>query len=220
MQNSKLSAQGRPAFGWKTQNEESGKTNRSGVWLVVLLVCGLVGFTDASYLTVEHFRDVPPPCQINWVTQILGPWVDCGRVLTSKWASVGPVPTAALGMVFYGGILGWALIEIIGKSIQVEKYRSIKGTENMKGNWLYRNLKLVTEIRKRKLVGGVSMGEFVESGRWYQLLGVMAGAGLVTSGVLVYLMLFVIGSVCLYCMLSAVNTVVIAYVTYRIKSVS
>lgn len=65
-------------------------------WLpIVLFGAALIGFADASYLTAEHVRGVLPPCAI----------AGCDQVLTSKYASVGGLPVAALGMLYYGTVL-------------------------------------------------------------------------------------------------------------------
>lgn len=157
-------------------------------WVILLLVCGLVGLADASYLTWEHFRDVPPPCEITWVSRVLGNWVDCGRVLNSKWAMVGSIPTSMLGMMFYAGVLGWAGIELLRFKID--------------------DLRLT--------ICNKEVSELLSSKWWYRLLILMAVAGVMTSTVLVYLMIGVIGSVCLYCLLSAVNTVVIGVGTWGV----
>ena len=63
--------------------------------LVVLFVAAIIGFADSSYLTAEHVRGVVPPCTND----------GCDTVLTSTYASVGPVPLAAFGMAYYGLVL-------------------------------------------------------------------------------------------------------------------
>ncbi len=64
--------------------------------LVVFFVAALVGFADSAYLTAQHVRGVIPPC---------GPASECEAVLTSSYASVGPIPVSALGLFYYGAIL-------------------------------------------------------------------------------------------------------------------
>jgi uncharacterized membrane protein len=151
-------------------------------WLGVLLVAGVVGLADASYLTWEHYRETVPPCEITWMTRMLGSWSDCGRVLNSEWATIGGVPVAGLGVVFYAGIIIMAVMGLM-RSTELEANRP----DRMKWSGLPKTW----------------------AGRWYGILAMMAVGGLVTSGVLVYLMFGVIKSVCVYCLVSAVNTVVI-----------
>ncbi len=70
---------------------------RINKWLIIVVfAAALIGFADSSYLTAQHVRGVVPPCVLL---------SDCERVLTSKYATVGPMPVAALGMLYYGSIL-------------------------------------------------------------------------------------------------------------------
>ena len=56
----------------------------------------IIGFADSAYLTAQHIRGVIPPCVLL---------NNCELVLTSKYASIGPVPVAALGLLYYGTVL-------------------------------------------------------------------------------------------------------------------
>ena len=67
---------------------------------VLLLLC-LVGIVAASLALREHYREYgDSPCSINehW---------DCGVVNHSKYAMLGPVPVAAVG------ILGYVLMAVL-----------------------------------------------------------------------------------------------------------
>lgn len=55
-------------------------------------IVALIGFADATYLTVHHYVQVPLPCSILH---------GCETVLTSPWAMVGPIPLSAFGVIFY-----------------------------------------------------------------------------------------------------------------------
>ena len=59
---------------------------------LLLVVLALLGIFDASYLTYEKLAGVIPSC---------GAGFDCGEVLNSQWASIGPIPLSALGMLYY-----------------------------------------------------------------------------------------------------------------------
>ena len=62
-------------------------------WLLVIFASvAFVGFVDATYLTALHFLGEVPPCSI-----IEG----CEQVTTSKYATIGSVPIALLGAVYY-----------------------------------------------------------------------------------------------------------------------
>lgn len=59
---------------------------------VAFLVLAFLGFIDASYLTAHHYIGIPLPCTI-----LNG----CDTVTTSTYSTIGPVPIAALGAVYY-----------------------------------------------------------------------------------------------------------------------
>ncbi len=59
---------------------------------IFILIVSLFGFIDASYLTVEHYRGIIPPCSI-----VSG----CEQVLTSEYSTVFNIPVALIGAVFY-----------------------------------------------------------------------------------------------------------------------
>ncbi|MCC6404982.1 MAG: vitamin K epoxide reductase family protein [Candidatus Yanofskybacteria bacterium] len=63
---------------------------------IAFCIAALIGFADAAYLTAQHLRGVIPPCVVL---------NNCEQVLTSAYASVGPVPVAALGLGYYGAVL-------------------------------------------------------------------------------------------------------------------
>ncbi len=58
---------------------------------VVLLVLALVGFADATYLTIEHYQNEIPPCAIG----------GCETVLTSAYSNIAGIPVSLLGSLTY-----------------------------------------------------------------------------------------------------------------------
>ncbi len=60
--------------------------------LVLIIIVSLAGFADAAYLTAKHYLGGPVPCSITG---------GCETVMTSRWAAVGPIPTAAFGAAYY-----------------------------------------------------------------------------------------------------------------------
>ena len=64
--------------------------------LAAFLVVGFVGFADTAYLTVKHYSGAPLECSI---------FQDCEKVTTSRYATVGGVPLALLGLVYYLAII-------------------------------------------------------------------------------------------------------------------
>jgi uncharacterized membrane protein len=59
---------------------------------VGVLVLSFLGYLDALYLTLAHYRSVVPNCSVTH---------GCEEVLTSRFSSVLGIPTAALGVTFY-----------------------------------------------------------------------------------------------------------------------
>lgn len=63
-----------------------------------LALAGL-GLLVSAYLTFEHFTgNATLACTVTEV-------VDCGRVTSSEWSTFLGVPVAALGVVFFAGVL-------------------------------------------------------------------------------------------------------------------
>lgn len=121
---------------------------------IAMLVLALLGFADAMYLTIEHFLGGTPLCTI-----LKG----CDIVTTSAYATIGPVPVALLGSLYYLIIL----FAVVG----------------------YLDTKRM---------------EFLRVAAWLPL------AGFVFTLYLFYLMAFVIGAWCIYCLGSSVTTVALA----------
>jgi dihydroorotate dehydrogenase len=68
-----------------------------------LFILILIGFLDATYLTIEHYSNAIPPCTIHSILS------DCGRVLRSPYALIGPIPLAVIGMVQYSLLFVWVI---------------------------------------------------------------------------------------------------------------
>jgi len=60
-------------------------------------VVALVGFADAAYLTIEHYRHIIPPCSLTGS--------GCSTVLTSAYSTVFGVPVALIGALYYLAVL-------------------------------------------------------------------------------------------------------------------
>jgi uncharacterized membrane protein len=56
-----------------------------------LLIVSVIGFIDAAWLTIQHLTGGPVPCLVS----------GCETVTTSQYATIGPIPIAALGAVYY-----------------------------------------------------------------------------------------------------------------------
>jgi uncharacterized membrane protein len=121
--------------------------------LLALLVTSLFGFADATYLSAKFFQGIAPPCAL---------FSGCDAVATSKYAAIGPVPVAFLGVFFYLCTFVFTLL-----------YQMRRGDRVLKV------ISLVTTL------------------------------GFLFTLYLVYLQLFVIKAVCVYCMFSALSSTLI-----------
>jgi uncharacterized membrane protein len=59
--------------------------------VALLLVLALIGFADASFLSIEHFRNAIPPCTVG----------SCEAVLSSAYSTIFGVPVALFGVIYY-----------------------------------------------------------------------------------------------------------------------
>lgn len=66
-------------------------------------VLGFLGFLDATYLTIQHYKNAIPPCTIAH---------GCETVLTSQYATIAGIPIALIGAVYYVTVLALLLIWI------------------------------------------------------------------------------------------------------------
>lgn len=66
-------------------------------WITpVIIGLAMIGFADATFLTVEHYRGSIIPCSIT---------TGCQVVTTSKYSTIGPVPIALMGGLYYLTVL-------------------------------------------------------------------------------------------------------------------
>lgn len=84
------------------ENKPAGNISKFA-WAAVLTA--LVGLGDSVYLTVKHFADEKVPCSL-----ITG----CEQVLTSQYAEISGIPTAAFGAVAYFLAFAFALLAAFG----------------------------------------------------------------------------------------------------------
>ncbi len=76
------------------------------------LVIALIGFADAAYLTLEHFRGVIPPCTI----------AGCDVVLTSAYSVVAGIPVSLAGVGYYLTILIGLFIYVESRNLNVLRW--------------------------------------------------------------------------------------------------
>jgi len=80
----------------------------AALWIARALA--LVGFVDAAWLTASHFTGGALAC---------GPAGGCDIVTTSRFATVGPVPIAAIGLGYYVvvSLLAWTPADAVGRGV-------------------------------------------------------------------------------------------------------
>ena len=72
---------------------------------LIILFLALLGITDSAYLTYEHYSRTIPPCTT-------GLFVDCGKVLSSKYATVYGVPLALIGVIHYSLLMFTVILNL------------------------------------------------------------------------------------------------------------
>lgn len=123
-------------------------------WIIIaFFITALIGFADAAFLAIEHYRGVVPPCTI-----ILG----CEKVTTSEYSEVFGIPLALFGAIYY-----FALLVLIVAYFDFKKDLILK------------------------------------------IAGLITPSGFLASVYFIYLQLFVIKAACLYCMISAVSSIIL-----------
>ena len=76
----------------------SSKLNLNSIKFITAgwLAVSLIGFVDATNLTVQHYRGASLDCYVLR---------DCEEVTTSQYATIGSVPIALLGAIYYLSII-------------------------------------------------------------------------------------------------------------------
>lgn len=146
---------------------------------LLLVVLAIVGGADALYLTWQFRSPSEVYCGDNF---------DCAAVLDSAWASIGPVPISALGMIFYGLVFVLAVAHYLRFKPLPKILAYLPPTINQKWPWL-------------------SLTKPIE------LLLLVSGFGFVFSLGLVALMGLVIQAWCLLCLISAFTSTSIFLLT-------
>ena len=83
------------------------------------IILGFLGFLDATYLTILHYKNIIPPCNIT---------NGCETVLASKYAMIGPISVALLGSLFYLSILVTCILVLTNyKKLFLDTYYLLVG---------------------------------------------------------------------------------------------
>lgn len=84
--------------------------------LFLLFLFSGLGFIDATYLTLQYYQGSIPTCAL-----VRG----CDVVLTSEWATLGPVPIALVGAIYYLTVFGLGLAYLDTKQLRVLSAASV-----------------------------------------------------------------------------------------------
>jgi len=90
---------------------------------IILLILASIGFFDAVFLSVLHYKNIIPPCTI---TQ------GCERVLSSKYAVIYGIPLSDFGIAYFlAAIIINVLIYQYSKNIWLRRIFMIFNTSGM-----------------------------------------------------------------------------------------
>ncbi len=82
-------------------------------FILYSVILGLFGFLDSLYLTISHYKNIIPPCSVNF---------GCEKVLTSNFSMIGLIPIALMGVLFYLTVIIVCLLILIEKQKQLLKF--------------------------------------------------------------------------------------------------
>ena len=80
------------------------RLTRNNLSIFCLVFCFL-GFLDATYLTILHYKNAFPPCTIS----------GCEKVLTSQFSVIYGVPVSLLGTLFFTLAIVFSLLVFLSK---------------------------------------------------------------------------------------------------------
>lgn len=88
-------------------SQSRGRRAGSTIVYAIISLLALIGMADALYLTILHLTGQSAVC---------GGSAACSQVLASKYAHVGLVPVAGLGLVGYFAVFSLALLAAFGRN--------------------------------------------------------------------------------------------------------
>lgn len=72
--------------------------------IITLIFLSFLGLLDAAYLTITHYQNTAVFCTLEH---------PCSIVLTSKFATLGTIPVALLGAIYYLLVLAYGIALLI-----------------------------------------------------------------------------------------------------------
>ena len=142
----------------------------------LLLAFGALGFLDATYLTIQHYINRVPPCTIG----------GCETVLTSTYATLGQIPIALIGAIFYGVVL---LLTGIYLTIISSKTRNLSNRHS--------ELDSESSEPRSRIKSGMTIDKILST-----ILFILCIAGLLVGLTLIGIQAFILHAWCYYCLFS------------------
>ena len=128
------------------------------VVVIAFLVLSAIGFLDATYLTVEHYKGSVPPCAIQ----------GCEIVLMSGQSVIVGVPVALLGAIYYLAILIMSIAFLESKNIsilRVASYLTIIGIV-ASAYFVYLQLFVIQQICQYCMISAITSTALFGMGVW------------------------------------------------------
>ncbi|MGA2911637.1 MAG: vitamin K epoxide reductase family protein [Candidatus Levyibacteriota bacterium] len=75
-------------------------------------ILAFLGFLDSLYLTISHYKNIVPPCTLH----------GCEAVLTSSFSTIGPIPLALFGVLFYLAVIIICVLIVTEKKNELLKF--------------------------------------------------------------------------------------------------
>lgn len=168
----------------------SQTSNLTVILTLLTIVVAIIGLADASYITYEEYSGVIPVC---------GQGFDCGKVLSSSWAHIGPVPISVFGMLFYTTMI------VLGVLHYLEiPFESTRKQLKRLSDW---KLAAISSFSKKSATQlAPHFNAYVAWLSWQKIAFLLSIAGALFTVYLVVLMAFVIKAWCLYCLVSATSS--------------
>ncbi len=86
-------------------NSTSAPSRRAAPLYALAMIVSLVGLGDAIYLTVQHLTGRSVKCAVS---------SGCSEVLSSAYATIAGIPTAAFGALAYFAAFSFATLAVFG----------------------------------------------------------------------------------------------------------